>query len=311
MVAPMRISVAQLVLGGLLLSSCECLAFDLSYHYLVTASDLIVVGKLEGVSTWKANGNIVGSGDLRVAEVIWNGRAVATDRLSLRWVDTLQHARVDHAASVGDEQIWFLSCLDEAHAPEDLPRLDRGSGLDSPLDATVTRVHAHHQECRRPFTERTEVLRAVSRSYFFPRPRRISQFEPGTTVNQPVYFISRNGSRSPIEMPTVRQTAAGTFIPPSVSFKLPLLDTCEGPVQLRLVLDSATTVLVPPGREHRVAVNVAVLRDLAPGRRYGLELSSSFEGAYGLPSVRTQDPTKSGLNAAPESLRNEPGWLRR
>jgi hypothetical protein len=219
---------------------------------LVQDSDLIVVGTLQDVSEHTSGGTDYGQGHILVREVIW-GQVRPGDALLLKWsnLSGIACPRIEHRRRAGEEGIWLLTA-EGGYVEADYPGRFVEPGRRQQVERTLAR---------------------------FPVSLRGSKYFVGP--GEPLLFavVYRNFSRAPRFFPGV--SVADGHLRLGAGSRLAVkadLGGEERRLRLSRVMTKAhapaAPVMVAPGGEHRVEINLRDLLDTEPvnGESYDLRL---------------------------------------
>jgi hypothetical protein len=218
---------------------------------LVQDTDVIVIGRLQGVSQYTRNGIDYAEGDIVIDEVVW-GAANPGDLLTLKWQNqsNLVCPRVEHRINEGKKGIWLLTVDPDGVVRANYPGRFVGLG------------------------ERSNVEQCLAKSFV---SLRSSQFLYAAEEPVSVSLVFRNPTQGFMEFPGVEYRDGQLLIAPGVS-----LDLFEEygdelkitkPLPDRAILsESLAPVVIAPRQEFRLALDLRTFFTISDDQQYFLRL---------------------------------------
>jgi len=252
----------RLLFAGLIVAAMASLS-EAMWAYvpleaLVQESELIVVGTLSGVSEFSSQGMDYGEGVILVEDVIW-GQVTAGETLTLRWQNRTNVVcpRVDHSHAAGKKGIWLLTVKQDHE------------------------VNANYPGRFVELEERNKVAKALSKSVVC-----LITSDHWARANQPapVSLIFRNPTDKPLEFPGIEVSGNNVMLSSDLELVLHHIDwrldsdsrqkKVEPFANLVAILPSTqlAPLVVAPGDEHRIPLDLRRLFPLTAGQSYTLEL---------------------------------------
>lgn len=253
---------------------------EYSIEDLVPQSDLIVVGRLKGVSEFSSDGVDYGRGRIDVSEVIW-GIAAPGESLDLRWQNesSLMCSRVDHRDAVGTDGIWLLTRSSDGTVRADeearFVALDRRS--------EVARSLARHPICIRSATYH-DATKSPRVTVVFRNPGSQGRTFPGVEFRNGMLLVSPG-----VDVRLIRMHYPN---PEVVAWR---------PNRVRVTNDLAP-IVVAPQTERRIEVDLGALANIGLDTAYVFSLKTRATANPASVTVFARDPE-------PKSARAEAGTL--
>jgi hypothetical protein len=251
----------------ILIGSCPVWSFSMwaliPLDELVQDSDLIVIGTLNEVSEYSQDGMDYAQGSILIEEVVW-GAAKAGQALALKWQNTtgLVCPRVEHRHDQGKKGIWLLTAEDNGEV-----------------------VRANYPGRFLALSDRSKVERILVRKKV---SLRCAKYVYGNDEPVTVSLVLRNATASPIEFPGIEYKDGRLVTNPDIAFSLfsgagdepALID----PIPERILLsENLPAILVSPGNEFRITVDLRTLFEVVPDKYYGFTANlKGFAPANGM-----------------------------